>query len=59
MDLEPSKQLHPRRLTWAEILDPTRGGPGESPGRDQAVERAKRRSADRAQQRVKPPKKRK
>ena len=59
MDSQPTSGLSQGHADWAELLDPRRGGPGESPGRAAAVERAKRRSADRARARVKPPKNRK
>ena len=35
-------------LHWAELLKPENGGPGESPGRAEAIERAKARSQERA-----------
>ena len=48
MDRQPSKQLHSRGVDWAWLLAPANGGPGESPGRAAAAERAKQRSADKA-----------
>ena len=48
MDRQPTEQLHSRGANWAWLLAPANGGPGESPGRAEAVERAKRRSADKA-----------
>ena len=49
MDRQPTEQLHPRGVDWTWLLAPANGGPGESPGRAEAVERAKQRSADKAQ----------
>ena len=49
MDCQPPEQLHSRGVDWAWLLAPAQGGPGESPGRAEAVERAKQRSADKAQ----------
>ena len=46
MDRQPPEQLHSRRADWTWLLAPANGGPGESPGRAEAVERAKQRSAD-------------
>ena len=34
-------------LNWNELLSPTTGGPGESPGRDLAIQRAKERIQER------------
>ena len=34
-------------LRWSELLSPETGGPGESPGRNDAIERAKVRTAER------------
>ena len=34
-------------LKWSELLLPENGGPGESPGRNGAIERAKARTAER------------
>ena len=48
MDRQPPEQLHSRGVNWAWLLAPANGGPGESPGRAEAVERAKQRSADKA-----------
>ena len=48
MDRQPTEQLHSRGVNWAWLLAPANGGPGESPGRAEAVERAKQRSADKA-----------
>ena len=56
MDRQPTEQLHQGHLDWARLLAPANGGPGESPGRAEAVERAKQRSADRAAVRIKPKK---
>ena len=55
MDRQPPEQLHSQGVDWAWLLAPAQGGPGESPGRAEAVERAKQRSADKA--RLKTPKK--
>ena len=55
MDRQPPEQLHSRGADWAWLLAPANGGPGESPGRAEAVKRAKQRSADKA--RLKTPKK--
>ena len=46
MDRQPPEQLHSRRADWTWLLAPANGGPGESPGRAEAVKRAKQRSAD-------------
>ena len=46
MDRQPTEQLHSRGADWTWLLAPANGGPGESPGRAEAVERAKQRSAD-------------
>ena len=56
MDRQPPEQLHSRRADWTWLLAPANGGPGESPGRAEAVERAKQRSANRAAVRIKPKK---
>ena len=48
MDRQPPEQLHSRGANWTWLLAPANGGPGESPGRAEAVERAKQRSADKA-----------
>ena len=48
MDRQPPEQLHSRGVDWAWLLAPAQGGPGESPGRAEAVERAKQRSASKA-----------
>ena len=56
MDCQPTQQLHQGHLDWAWLLAPAQGGPGESPGRAEAVERAKQRSANRAAVRIKPKK---
>ena len=48
MDRQPPEQLHSRGVDWTWLLAPANGGPGESPGRAEAVERAKQRSADKA-----------
>ena len=34
-------------LNWNELLSPERGGPGDSPGRSLAIEKAKQRTAER------------
>ena len=34
-------------LKWSELLSPKTGGPGESPGRNEAIERAKAQTAER------------
>lgn len=34
-------------LQWEELLKPRNGGPGEPPGRDEAIERTKVRTAER------------
>jgi len=57
MDRQPPEQLHSRRADWTWLLAPANGGPGESPGRAEAVKRAKQRSADRARARLKTSKK--
>jgi len=48
MDRQPTEQLHSRGVDWTWLLAPANGGPGESPGRAEAVKRAKQRSADKA-----------
>ena len=48
MDRQPPEQLHSRGVGWTWLLAPANGGPGESPGRAEAVKRAKQRSADKA-----------
>ena len=49
MDRQPPEQLRSRGADWTWLLAPANGGPGESPGRAEAVERAKQRSAHKAQ----------
>jgi len=39
-------------LRWAELLKPSNGGPGESPGRTEAIERARARSQGRSAARL-------
>ena len=34
-------------MNWTELLKPENGGPGESPGRDEAVRQAKEAAAER------------
>lgn len=43
MDTEPTERFSVRRLDWGWLLDPRNGGPGEPPGRDQAVAGVARR----------------
>ena len=54
---EPTDRLCQGCLDWARLLNPRAGGPGEPPGRPAAVERARRRSADKARSRLKTSKK--
>ena len=46
------RQLRSMRqgLRWEEMLKPSNGGPGESPGRAEAIVRARVRSAEKALQ---------